>query len=648
MDPARMKENCCRDSRLLSAGRIIPTESYADQPYIVRTDDGAWLCCITTGPGHEGARGQHVTTLRSTDRGRTWSEPTPIESPDSPENSYAVMLKVSTPETRNLKPDPPGAPKGRIYIFYNHNTDHVREVKTHDGTEAFDRVDSLGHFMFKYSDDHGRSWSERRYEIPVREFACDRHNVYAGKLRFFWNVGKPFIHDGAAYVSLHKVGQMGEGFFQQSEGVLLKSDNLLTASDPEDIRWETLPDGDVGLRTPPGGGPISEEQSCLVLSDGSFYCVYRSIDGYPVETYSRDRGHTWEEPRYARYADGRLIKHPRAACFAWKCSNGNFLLWHHNHGGRFIRELWGAQAGTNGLAADIRTPYDDRNPVWLSGGVEVDGPGGREIAWSQPEIALYDDDPFIRMSYPDLVEEAGAFYLTETQKSEARIHELDAVMLEALWAEAVRLTGRDVGRPSASALGEPAAAEAGALLTLPRLGRLVPRETAMPALPLFLERDTHRFDYGRKDLRRGFTIDLLVRLPDAASGRVLLDTRMPWGQGMALITAKDSALELALHDGRTENRWACDPGSLSSCETHRVSIIVDGGPKLILFLIDGSLQDGGEDRQFGWGRFSPALRDANGANILRINPAVEGLRVYDRALRVYEVFGQCGVNRSTP
>jgi hypothetical protein len=40
------------DPRHLSHGRQIPTESYSDQPFVVRTDDGAWLCCVTTGPGH--------------------------------------------------------------------------------------------------------------------------------------------------------------------------------------------------------------------------------------------------------------------------------------------------------------------------------------------------------------------------------------------------------------------------------------------------------------------------------------------------------------------------------------------------------------------------------------------------------------------
>ena len=41
------------DPRHLANGRIIPSEGYADQPYIVQTDDGAWLCVMTTGTGVE-------------------------------------------------------------------------------------------------------------------------------------------------------------------------------------------------------------------------------------------------------------------------------------------------------------------------------------------------------------------------------------------------------------------------------------------------------------------------------------------------------------------------------------------------------------------------------------------------------------------
>ena len=92
------------------------------------------------------------------------------------------------------------------------------------------------------------------------------------------------------------------------------------------------------MQAPPGGGPIAEEQSFTVLSDGTLYCVYRTIDAYSACTYSYDGGHTWTEPEYTTYADGGRMKHPRAANFAWRCQNGKFLYWFHNHGGRQIRE----------------------------------------------------------------------------------------------------------------------------------------------------------------------------------------------------------------------------------------------------------------------------------------------------------------------
>ena len=193
------------DPRHLSNGWIIPDEHYADQPYIVKTGDGAWLCAITTGSGNEGAGGQHVVSMRSTDCGRTWEKPVDIEPASGPEASYAVLLKT---------------PYGRIYAFYNHNTDRVPEVKRED-VGVYKRVDSLGHYVFKYTDNHGQTWSERRFEIPVRAFDCDLKNTYKGELKFFWNVGKPLIRGNDAILVIHKVGAMGAGFFAQSEGAFL-------------------------------------------------------------------------------------------------------------------------------------------------------------------------------------------------------------------------------------------------------------------------------------------------------------------------------------------------------------------------------------------------------------------------------------------
>ena len=560
------------DPRNIATGSVIPDEFYADQPYIVKTNDGAWLCVITTGPGAEGAGGQHVVSLRSTDRGKSWEKAVDIEPNDGPEASYAVMLKTNS---------------GRVYVFYNHNTDNIRQVIADKPTykDGFNRrVDSLGHFVFKYTDDHGRTWSKDRYEIPQRDFEIDRKNPYAGKIKFFWTVGKAFAFKGAGYVPLHKVGGFGDGFFTSSEGVLLRSANIMMESDAKRITWETLPDGDIGIRTPKGGGSIAEEHSFSVMSDGSIFCVFRTIDGHAARAYSRDGGRSWEPSQYMRFADGRLMKHPRAANFAWRAENGKYLYWFHNHGGHFIRDH--PRQRTNA--------YEERNPVWLSGGIEADGPTGKIIRWSQPEIALYDDDPIIRMSYPDLVEDGGKYYLTETQKDVARIHEIDPVLLAGLWGAAER------PKPS-------------------------------PVSDVIFYQRSKRADHGKEDLRAGFSLDLWVSLANLEPGQTLLSSA-----GLALRTVAGGAVELTLTDGRTESRWASDPGSITAGKPQHIVVIVDGGPKIISFVTNGQFNDGADDRQYGWGRFSPNLKNVMGLGELMKSPAVLKLEVYNRYLRTAE------------
>jgi hypothetical protein len=311
-DPQVLTADHSGDWRLLENGPVIPVSAggYADQPFFIRADDGSLVLICTTGKGHEGTPGQHVVCVCSLDNGKTWEAPVLLEPANDVESSYAVLLKV---------------PSGRIYAFYNHNTDNIRKIPADKAAYPDGwcrRVDSLGYFVFKYSDDHGKTWSGKRYPVPVREFEIDRQNSTNGLIRYFWTVGKAFMHRGKAFVPLHKIGSMGINVFSRTEGVLLCSSNLLTESDPEKICWETLPDGEIGLRAPDGGGPIAEEQNMAVLSDGSFFCVYRTTAGYPACSYSRDEGHTWSRPDWLRYPDGRPVKNPRAANFIWPLSGG--------------------------------------------------------------------------------------------------------------------------------------------------------------------------------------------------------------------------------------------------------------------------------------------------------------------------------------
>ena len=78
---------------------------------------------------------------------------------------------------------------------------------------------------------------------------------------------------------------------------------------------------------------------------------------------------------------------------------------------------------------------------------------------------------------------------------------------------------------------------------------------------------------------------------------------------------------------------------------------VDGGPRTITFVIDGLLNDCGEDRPKGWTRFPRALGDINGYPTLTINPALSStlrsLRVYDRSLRTSEAVGNFNAGEPT-
>ena len=84
-------------------------------------------------------------------------------------------------------------------------------------------------------------------------------------------------------------------------------------------------------------------------------------------------------------------------------------------------------------------------------------------------------------------------------------------------------------------------------------------------------------------------------------------------------------------------------------DDHHVIFTVDGGPKIITFVIDGVLCDGGDDRQFGWGRYNPHLRSVNGASTLRLGPSMHGeldrVRIYGRPLRTSEAVGNYRAGR---
>lgn len=556
-----------RDGRNIITGNRIPDEGYCDQPYVVVNPDGSWTCLLTTGAGHEGQGGQHFVATITRDQGKTWTPLIDIEPADGPEASYGVPLLV---------------PGGRLYGFYTYNGDRINALP---GSKKRIRADMLGWYCYRYSDDSGRTWS-KRYRIPVRKTACDLANQWKGEVQIFWGIDKPKVSADGVRFAFTKLGRY---MLDNGEGWMLHSDNILTETDPEKINWTLLPEGEHGIRLKTFGS-VQEEHNHVEIGDKRLYMVYRPTTGFPCHTYSDDGGKTWDAPEPMTYSPGgQTIKNPRACPKLWRCTNGKFLFWFHHNGGR---------------------SFGIRNPAWISGGVLKDG----RMHWSQPEVLLYDANPKVRMSYPDLIEQDGRYWVTETQKTVARVHEIPADLLEGMWRQ-------HTGNP-------PVAKDA--ILSLSGNEMAAGKTVAVPELP----------DLG---LGGGFSVEVWLKLNDLAAGQVILDSRDDTGRGIALSTGKEGNLVFRMSDGLRDAEWTSDPGTLTVGKLHHVVFIVDGGPCIISVVCDGVLCDGGDGSIFGWGRFAPSFGSPSSATPLRVIPAlkdaVKHVTIYDRYLRTSEAVG---------
>jgi len=541
------------DTRNMKMGYAIPDQGYCDQPYVVVNEDGSWTCVLTTGKKHEGSRGQHVVSTISRDQGKTWSKLVDIEPDTGPEASWVVPLKTSY---------------GRIYAIYTYNGDNIRPG----------RSDTHGWYAFKYSDDNGKTWSKERYRIPMRETAADRNNGLPKGCPHFWGIDKPKVVDGTVYFSFTKLAKY---FLGNGEGWVVKSTNVMKEKDPKKIKWQILPDGDgYGLRHP-NYGSIQEEHNLVPLTKKRFYMVYRTTKGFPAVTITEDAGKTWTKPTQMRYTPkGRIVRNPRACPKLWKCKNGKYLFWYHNNS---------------------HSNFHARNPAWIIGGVAKDG----TIHWSEPEILLYHNSRARGMSYPDLIEQDGRYWVTETIKTDARIHELDKTLLEGLWSQ-------------------------GKVKKVTRKGLLVTageKEIASGSvsLPKFTLAST-----------AGMTLDFWVQLKDTKAGQIVADTRDAAGRGFVVKTGAKGTLRIELNDGTNKAAWDSDAGVIKQGKRQHVAIIVDNAPRIISFIVDGVFCDGAGKREFGWVKYKAPLRTVTGTGKLKLGKGLKQLRVYNRYLRTSE------------
>jgi hypothetical protein len=345
------------------------------------------------------------------------------------------------------------------------------------------------------------------------------------------------------------------------------------------------------VHSPLFAGTQEEHVATPLPSGAGFYMVFRTVQGVAAYTISRDKGVTWQAPASIKEGFAREnVKHPRANVKALNLNDGRFLLWNHFNG---------------------TTDFLNRNPAWVCPGREVNG----DIEWSAPEVLLYSSDPTVRMSYPDLYASNGHWYVTQTDKSTARVTAIPDSFISEIF-QPVRTRGTcktglvfQAGAPAAN----------GSLGMLPPLSSLTATDAA------------------------GFTVEFAMNCPTLDTGRMLLSTMDANGRGWSVQTAADGALLFTMSDGTNSLLWTTDATTFRPGVWEHVTIHVDAAAKLVSVTTNGHVQTGGTARQFGWTRFSSALGQVNGYAPLWASPTVLGntpfVRIYDRPLLHCQAIG---------
>lgn len=534
---------------------------YIDQPYIVKLPNGSWICFFTKSPSYEGSAGETIGMSISKDKGESWQYQGDLEPASGPDAFYATPFLNAN---------------GRLYVLYGYNYDNA--------SIGGKRHDMVGKMCYRYSDDNGKTWSARTIiEIPVTRIDLTNELHDKGVHQSWWMIDKPILsNDGQMYLAFTKTGS-----HDTREGFIVNSPNINTETDISKIKWNFTPTGDNGISSPKLG-LVQEEFNVQQLNSGGFVCMYRTADGFPAITYSQDNCKTWSVPVAAMYAYGDTIRNPRACARIFKCLNGKYLLWFHNDS-----FYWG-----------------HRNPVWLSGGVEVNG----AIKWSQPEMILFSEtlSTDFSISYPDLVEDDGNYYFTETQKKDACINKINPKLLNMLWNQDQK----------ADLIKDHLVID-----YTPNLG-----SKGMQTLAL---KSSTKWTGASLELRMtGFNEESgIIAECNASDGRKL----------MTVVARGNGSIGLDLYNGNNVVlSYDCDPKLInrSIAGKNVISFMLDDKSHVLSSMINGVLCNGNYRTKQGWARI-PAKFNFETINSINVNSSqINEVRVFDIGMRTSEMLSE--------
>ncbi len=345
--PKQPKKESLRDRNAIG-------DTYNDHFHVLDDPERGLLYAFWTQGSHEAANDVHIAFAKSSDAGRTWSEP--------------VML-AGSPSMADQKPiasyqQPMLSRSGRLYCLWEQETTVKKNV--------------CGIMRGMYSDDAGQTWSEpETVPFPVR-FDVDPEDPSKPPLWCLWQRPLRLGKDGRYLSGCSRYDRSDiprvefwqyENIDEDPEVKDIKISFFNTGKDAFDAKYV---ENDVAYEPKDG---FCVEEACFVgLPDGRLFAVMRTSIGHPIWSVSSDDGQTWSRPEILRTRDdGPAILQPRSPCPIYDYDgpeerSGKYFLMVHDF-----------------FDFDGVISYQNRGPLYKRNGTFV--PGAHQPVWfDEPEL----------------------------------------------------------------------------------------------------------------------------------------------------------------------------------------------------------------------------------------------------------------------
>lgn len=345
--PKQPKKESLRDRNAIG-------DTYNDHFHVLDDPERGLLYAFWTQGSHEAANDVHIAFAKSSDAGRTWSEP--------------VML-AGSPSMADQKPiasyqQPMLSRSGRLYCLWEQETTVKKNV--------------CGIMRGMYSDDAGQTWSEPE-TVPFQvRFDVDPEDPSKPPLWCLWQRPLRLGKDGRYLSGCSRYDRSDiprvefwqyENIDEDPEVKDIKISFFNTGKDAFDAKYV---ENDVAYEPKDG---FCVEEACIVgLPDGRLFAVMRTSIGHPIWSVSSDDGQTWSRPEILRTRDdGPAILQPRSPCPIYDYDgpeerSGKYFLMVHDF-----------------FDFDGVISYQNRGPLYKRNGTFV--PGAHQPVWfDEPEL----------------------------------------------------------------------------------------------------------------------------------------------------------------------------------------------------------------------------------------------------------------------